>query len=89
MRFYKVSELQLKAINRSLRLLEELIESYSHNEKEHKNDFHILENAYLALDTVLDEQETENTLINKTWKHNAPINPSFLGAQSPKNGEDY
>jgi len=59
MRFYKVSELQLKSINRSLRLLEELIESYSHNETEHKNDFHILENAYLALDTILDGQLIE------------------------------
>jgi hypothetical protein len=60
MKFYKVSELQLKAINRSLRLLEELIEAYSHNETEHKNDFHILENAYLALDTVIDDQEVKN-----------------------------
>ena len=60
MRFYSVSELQLKNVQKSLRLLEELIEAYSHNEKEHKNDFHILENAYLALDTVIDHQEVKN-----------------------------
>ena len=60
MKFYSISELQLKDIQRSLRLLEELIEAYSHNEKEHKNDFYILENAYLALDTVIDNQEIKN-----------------------------
>ena len=57
---HTISTDQLKAINRALRLLEELIEAYSHNEIEHKNDFHILENAYLALDIVIDNQEIKN-----------------------------
>jgi hypothetical protein len=23
------------------------------------------------------------------WKYNAPVNPMFLGAQRPRNGQDY
>jgi len=84
MRFYSISELQLKAMQRAIDELDKvLVDSFT------PSQLSVIQNAFLALDTVLDEQETENTLINKTWKHNAPINPSFLGAQRPKNGEDY
>ena len=30
----------------------------------------------------------ENTTSNP-WKHNAPFNPMFLGAQRARNGQDY
>ena len=84
MRFYSISELQLKAMQRAIDELDKvLVNSFT------PSQLSVIQSAFLALDTVLDEQETENTLINKTWKHNAPINPSFLGAQRPKNGEDY
>jgi hypothetical protein len=56
---YFISSNQLKDINRALRILEDLIESYSHNEFEHKNDSNILEVAYLTLDNVFDNQSIE------------------------------
>jgi len=84
MRFYSISELQLRDMKRAIDELDKvLVDSFT------PIQLSVIQSAFLALDTVLDEQETENTLINKTWKHNAPINPSFLGAQRPKNGEDY
>lgn len=34
------------------------------------------------LNTKMDQRK-------EPWNHNAPINPSFVGAQPPKLGEDY
>jgi hypothetical protein len=53
---YTITNDQLKAINRALRLCEELIETHTENSFILKNDTSIIENAYLALDTVYDNQ---------------------------------
>jgi len=55
MKFYKVSEVQLKAMQRAIDELElYLIDSFT------PSQFSVIQNAYLALDTVLDDQEVIN-----------------------------
>ena len=51
---------QLKAINRALRLCEEVIETHTEDPFTLKNDTSIIEAAYLALDTVYDNQGVSN-----------------------------
>jgi hypothetical protein len=53
---YTVTPDQMKAINRALRLCEELIETHTEDPFTLKNDSSIIEAAYLALDTVYDNQ---------------------------------
>ena len=53
---FTITNDQLKAINRALRLCEELIETHTENPFTLKNDTSIIEAAYLALDTVYDNQ---------------------------------
>jgi len=60
MKFYKVSEVQLKAIKRALDLCEDLIEAYTHESDYHKHDLAILDKGFLAFDTVIDDQEVKN-----------------------------
>jgi len=60
LKMYTITSQQLKDINRALRLCEELIETHTENEFTLKSDSLIIENAYLALDTVYDNQEISN-----------------------------
>ena len=45
-----------------------------------------LEKGLVKLVTV---SEFASTQKNVAWKHNAPFNPQFLGAQRPQAGQDY
>ena len=54
---YTITNDQLKAINKALRLCEELIEAHTEDPFTLKNDSSVIEAAYLALDTVYDNQE--------------------------------
>ena len=56
---YTITPDQMKAINRALRLCEELIETHTEDPFTLKNDSSIIEAAYLALDTVYDNQQIE------------------------------
>jgi hypothetical protein len=57
MKFYTVSELQMKAIKNALDLCEDLIEAYTQGSDYHKRDVAILEKGFLAFDIVIDDQE--------------------------------
>jgi len=55
MRFYSISELQLKAMQRAIDELDKvLVDSFT------PIQLSVIQSAFLALDTVLDEQEYEN-----------------------------
>ena len=38
---------------------------------------------------VVTDDEFEQMQKKVTWKHDAPFNPQFLGAQRPQAGQDY
>ena len=60
MQTFQITSVQLKEINRALRLCEELIETHTEDPFTLKNDTSVIESAYLALDTVYDNQEVTN-----------------------------
>jgi hypothetical protein len=54
-----------------------------------------LTNHIKIIGTAIDELKIDNLidpatgLSIKSWKHNAPYNPQFLGAQPARSGKDY
>lgn len=55
MRFYSISELQLKAMQRAIDELDKvLVNSFT------PSQLSVIQNAFLALDTVIDDQEVKN-----------------------------
>jgi len=55
MKFYSISELQLKAMQRAIDELDKvLVDSFT------PSQLSVIQNAFLALDTVLDDQEVIN-----------------------------
>ena len=51
-----------------------------------EGDWERLDRIRLAIDDTNDQIAKEQSI---TWKHNAPYNTQFLGAQPARAGEDY
>jgi hypothetical protein len=52
-----------------------------------EGDWDRLNQIRLAIDDTQDQIAKAKASVN--WKHDAPINPQFLGAQPARAGEDY
>jgi hypothetical protein len=62
------------------------VESYTHTGK--NVTVHTLEGA-LRFERIVCICTDAPAIEAVTWKHDAPINPAFSGAQPARNGEDY